>query len=167
MAAGEEFAITPYGTETMHVLRAEKGFIIVGQDTDGSRTPADMNMDWIVGKNKTFSFIGRRSLQREDCLRPDRKQFVGLETLEPETVIPEGSQIVNDPDQPLPMDMQGHVTSSYYSANLGRSIALAVVKGGLDRIGEVVHCPMADGRAIAARITGSVFYDPDGERQHV
>jgi len=167
MDAGAAFNITPYGTETMHVLRAEKGFIIVGQDTDGSRTPADMNMDWIVGKNKTFSFIGRRSLQREDCLRPDRKQFVGLETLEPETVIPEGSQIVNDPDQPLPMDMQGHVTSSYYSANLGRSIALAVVKGGLDRIGEVVHCPMADGRAIAARITGSVFYDPDGERQHV
>ena len=35
MDAGEEFDITPYGTETMHVLRAEKGFVILGQDTDG------------------------------------------------------------------------------------------------------------------------------------
>ena len=50
IAAGEEFGITPYGTETMHVLRAEKGFIIVGQDTDGSMTPGDMNMDWVLGK---------------------------------------------------------------------------------------------------------------------
>ena len=48
MEVGEEFNITPYGTETMHLLRAEKGFIIVGQDTDGTMTPIDLQMDWIV-----------------------------------------------------------------------------------------------------------------------
>ncbi|MDP6190497.1 MAG: sarcosine oxidase subunit alpha, partial [Gammaproteobacteria bacterium] len=88
--AGKEFDITPYGTETMHVLRAEKGFIIIGQDTDGSMTPADMNMDWIVGKNKAFSFIGQRSLSRSDTLRDNRKQLVGLKTIDPTIVLPEG-----------------------------------------------------------------------------
>ena len=50
MEAGKEFNITPYGTETMHLLRAEKGFIIVGQDTDATMTPIDLQMDWIVSK---------------------------------------------------------------------------------------------------------------------
>ena len=167
IAAGEEFGITPYGTETMHVLRAEKGFIIVGQDTDGSMTPADMNMDWVVGKNKTFSFIGKRSLQRSDSVRENRKQLVGLKTIDPNTVLPEGAQVVFDAKQAIPMSMQGHVTSSYYSANLGHSIALAVVKGGHSREGQIVHCPLADGRTIAAEIVSSVFYDPKGERQNV
>ena len=167
IAAGEEFDITPYGTESMHVLRAEKGFIIVGQDTDGSMTPADMNMDWVVGKNKTFSFIGKRSLSRSDSVRENRKQLVGLKTLNGKDVLPEGAQVVFDPKQEIPMSMQGHVTSSYYSANLGHSIALAVVKGGLSRMGQVVHCPLADGRTIAAEIVSSVFYDAKGERQNV
>lgn len=164
--AGAEFNITPYGTETMHVLRAEKGFIIVGQDTDGSMTPADMNMDWVVGKNKSFSFIGERSLGRSDSVRANRKQLVGLKAIDSLTVLPEGSQIVNDPEQAIPMDMQGHVTSSYYSANMGHSIAMAVIKGGLDRMGDIVYCPSADGTNAAAQIVSHVFYDPTGERQN-
>ena len=167
IAAGEEYGITPYGTEAMHVLRAEKGFIIVGQDTDGSMTPGDMNMDWVVNKNKSFSFIGQRSLQRSDSIRDNRKQLVGLKTAVATDVIPEGAQIVFDKSQRIPMSMQGHVTSSYYSANLGRSIALAVVKGGHKRLGETVYCPLADGRIIAAEIVNAVFYDPKGERQNV
>lgn len=164
--AGAEFNITPYGTETMHVLRAEKGFIIVGQDTDGSMTPADMNMDWVIGKNKSFSFIGERSLGRSDSVRANRKQLVGLKAIDSLTVLPEGSQIVNDPEQAIPMDMQGHVTSSYYSANMGHSIAMAVIKGGLDRMGDIVYCPSADGTNAAAQIVSHVFYDPTGERQN-
>ena len=167
IAAGEEFDITPYGTESMHVLRAEKGFIIVGQDTDGSMTPADMNMDWVVGKNKTFSFIGKRSLQRSDSVRENRKQLVGLKTVDGAQVLPEGAQVVFDPEEKIPMSMQGHVTSSYFSANLGHSIALAVVKGGHGMKGKTVYCPLADGRTIAAEIVSSVFYDPKGERQNV
>lgn len=124
-------------------------------------------MDWVVGKNKSFSFIGKRSLDRSDCVRENRKQLVGLKPLESDKVIPEGAQIVNDPKQPIPMAMQGHVTSSYYSACLGHGFALAVVKGGLNRMGDVVHCPLADGSSIAAEIVSSVFYDPKGERQHV
>jgi sarcosine oxidase subunit alpha len=149
----------------MHVLRAEKGFIIVGQDTDGSVTPVDLGMDWIIAKGKDF--IGRRSLFRSDTRREDRKQLVGLLTEDPKTVLPEGGQIVKDPNAPVPVPMLGHVTSSYFSAFLDRSIALALVKGGTKRHGEEVQVPLADGRVIRARIAPPVFVDPEGTRQNV
>ncbi|MGR1220768.1 sarcosine oxidase subunit alpha [Metapseudomonas otitidis] len=165
--AGKRYNLTPYGTETMHVLRAEKGFIIVGQDTDGSVTPDDLGMGWCVGRNKPFSWIGWRGMNREDCLREDRKQLVGLKPLDPNKVLPEGAQLVFDPKQSIPMKMVGHVTSSYMSASLGHSFALAVVKGGLKRMGERVFAPLADGSVIEAEICSSVFYDPKGDRQNV
>ncbi|QSN63324.1 sarcosine oxidase subunit alpha family protein [Caballeronia sp. M1242] len=165
MEAGAEFDITPYGTETMHVLRAEKGYIIVGQDTDGSMTPFDLGMGGLVAKSKDF--IGKRSLTRSDTAKAGRKQFVGLLTDDPSFVLPEGSQIVAGPFQGDTAPMLGHVTSSYYSPVLKRSIALAVVKGGLDKIGETVTIPLASGKQINAKITSSVFYDSEGARQHV
>src|SRR3546814_8226170 len=121
--AGADLGITPYGTEAMHVLRAEKGFIIVGQDTDGSVTPSDLGMDWIVGRQKP-DFIGKRGMARPDLLKPDRKQFVGLLTQDPAEVLPEGAQVVEAVKPKPPMAMLGHVTSSYYSPTLGRSIAM-------------------------------------------
>ncbi|MCS4503372.1 sarcosine oxidase subunit alpha family protein [Arhodomonas aquaeolei] len=166
MAAGEPYGITPYGTETMHILRAEKGFVIAGQDTDGSLTPLDMGMRWAIGKKKQ-DFLGKRSLDRSDMFLPDRKQFVGLLTEDPRSVLPEGAQLVDDADVPVPVPMVGHVSSSYYSAALGRSIALGVVRGGDRRKGETVYSPQPDGRVIAAEITDTVFYDPEGARQNV
>jgi sarcosine oxidase subunit alpha len=169
MAAGDEFGITPYGTETMHVLRAEKGYIIVGQDTDGSMTPFDLGMGGLVAKSKDF--LGRRSLSRSDTAKDGRKQLVGLLTDDASCVLPEGSQIVAKPlaghrfGDVVPM--LGHVTSSYYSPVLARSIALAVVKGGLGKLGESVAIPLEDGRQITAKIASPVFYDTEGVRQHV
>ena len=165
--AGAEFGITPYGTETMHVLRAEKGFIIVGQDTDGSMTPADMGMDWAVRRTKTFGFLGDRSLALADHQREDRLQFVGLATADPETVLPEGAQLVDEPGGRPPVPMQGHVTSSYYSARLSHSVALAMVRRGSKRAGQILYAPLADGRIVSATIVGPVFYDPEGARQNV
>ncbi|MBK3745899.1 sarcosine oxidase subunit alpha family protein, partial [Paraburkholderia aspalathi] len=162
-AAGKPYDITPYGTETMHVLRAEKGYIIVGQDTDGTVTPDDASLGWAIGKTKP-DFVGKRSLARPDMLKTDRKHLVGLMTQDPNIVLEEGGQIVADPTQPVPMKMLGHVTSSYWSEALGRSIALALVAGGKTMKGDVVHIPMPDGSAHAATITGMVFYDPDGNR---
>ena len=69
-AAGQAHGITPYGTETMHVLRAEKGYIIVGQETDGTVTPDDVGLGWAIGKSKP-DFVGKRSLARpRRCTRP-------------------------------------------------------------------------------------------------
>ena len=175
MEAGEKWRIRPYGTEAMHVLRAEKGFIIVGQDTDGNQTPDDMGLGWAVrsppmqaeaSKTPAFGFIGDRSLSLAAHRRPDRLQFVGLKTLDADKVLPEGAQIVDEPGQP-PVAMRGHVTSSYFSATLHRSIALAMLSNGRGRMGEIVHCPRADGGALAAQVVSPVFYDPKGERHHV
>lgn len=165
--AGQEYGITPYGTETMHVLRAEKGFIIVGQDTDGSVTPLDLNMKWAVGEKIGVDYIGKRGLLSPDLIHDKRKQFVGLKTADPNIVIPEGAQIITDQNLKKPANSQGHVTSSYFSTTLGHSIALALVKSGLTRLNETVYCYATEHDLIEAVITEPVFYDKKGERQHV
>ncbi|MDX1575383.1 MAG: glycine cleavage T C-terminal barrel domain-containing protein, partial [Kiloniellales bacterium] len=162
MTAGETYGITPYGTEAMHVLRAEKGFIIVGQETDGSINPVDLGMDWIVSKTKDF--VGKRSLSRSDMAKPDRKQLVGILTDDPEIVLPEGAHLVERVELQPPMAMLGHVSSSYYSPNVGRSIALALVKGGLAKKGHKLTAPLLDGRKIGCTVVDPVFFDPEGER---
>ncbi|MFZ9034630.1 MAG: 2Fe-2S iron-sulfur cluster-binding protein [Francisellaceae bacterium] len=127
---GQPLGLTPYGTETMHLLRAEKGFIIIGQETDGTVTPFDLDMGWVVNLKKG-DFIGCRSLYRSDSQRGDRKQLVGLLTHDPDLVIPEGANLIAEAevDEP-PVEIIGHVTSSYFSPNLGRSFALALLKSG-------------------------------------
>ncbi len=161
MQAGKEFNITPYGTETMHLLRAEKGFIIVGQDTDATMTPIDLQMDWIVSKKK-YDFIGKRSLYRSDTIREDRKQLIGLVTENPKEVLEEGAQIVVDASK-SPVEMLGHVTSSYYSPNLEKSIALGVVKGGKNMMGQKLIIPM-ENKQINVTVTDPVFLDKENKR---
>ncbi len=165
MDAGREFDITPYGTETMHVLRAEKGFVIIGQDTDGSVTPGDAGLSWLLSKDKDF--LGKRSLARPDTTRADRKQLVGLRSEDGATVVPEGSQLVVDAEVAAPVPMCGHVTSAYYSACLGHPIALAVVEGGRKRIGETLIAVSATGEQTSVSIVSPVFYDAKGDRQNV
>ncbi|MDR5868037.1 sarcosine oxidase subunit alpha family protein [Halomonas koreensis] len=166
-AHGDKYGLTPYGTETMHVLRAEKGFIIAGQDTDGSVTPEDLGMHWAIGYDKPFPWIGKRALSRPDTARTDRKQLVGLKPRDAKVVLEEGAQIVLDPNHAIPMPMVGHVTSSYYSPTLDSGFALAVVKGGHQKMGETVYLPMADGQVHEAEIVSTIFLDPKGERQNV
>ena len=162
MKHGKKYDITPYGTESMHVLRAEKGFIIVGQDTDGSVTPKDINMDWIVSKKKE-DFLGKRSFTRSDTVRHDRKKFVGLLVNDKKTILPEGSHIVEKALKQPPMKMLGHVTSSYYSPNLKKSIALGVVKGGKNMMGQKLIIPM-ENKQINVTVADPVFLDKENKR---
>ena len=163
-AAGAPYGITPYGTETMHVLRAEKGYPIIGQDTDGTVTPHDLGMIWAVSKKKP-DFLGKRSFARADNQRPDRKHLVGLLPEDPACRLREGTHLVafdRLPEPPVPT--LGHVTSSYRSAALDRTFALALVKGGRDRIGERVYASVgAD--LIPVQVTSSVLFDPEGARR--
>ena len=159
--AGKEFNITPYGTETMHLLRAEKWFIIVGQDTDGTMTPVDLQMDWIISKKK-YDFIGKRSLYRSDTIREDRKQLVGLLTDDPNEILEEGAQIVKDENK-KPVDMLGHVTSSYFSPTLKKSIALAVLKEGKQLKGQKLLVPMID-KTIKVTVSDTIFLDKENGR---
>jgi sarcosine oxidase subunit alpha len=161
-AAGQAHGLTAYGTETMHVLRAEKGFIIVGQETDGTVTPDDAGLAWAIARTKP-DFVGKRSLARPAMSRADRKQLVGLLTHDPDELLDEGAQIVDEAGQSAPMRLIGHVTSAYRSATLGRSIALAMVSGGRARLGETLFAPMPGGD-IPCTVTSPVFYDPAGAR---
>jgi sarcosine oxidase subunit alpha len=151
-----------YGTETMHVLRAEKGYIIVGQDTDGTVTPDDAGLSWAIGKNKA-DFVGKRSLERASMKSANRKQLVGLRARSAGTVLEEGAQVAAKPGQRPPMELIGHVTSSYASSVLGYPIALALVAGGRARMGQTLYVPMPDGD-IPVEVTSPVFYDPAGAR---
>ncbi|WP_185984998.1 sarcosine oxidase subunit alpha family protein [Aureimonas mangrovi] len=168
MDEGEDVGITPYGTETMHVLRAEKGYIIVGQETDGTAIPDDVGLSWAVSKKKR-DFVGMRSLDRDAFRAAGRKQMVGLLTEDPTIVLEEGAQLVEhtaEANAPASGAALGHVTSSYRSSTLGRSIALALVKGGRSRHGETIDVPMPGGR-VAVTIVDPVFHDKENERLNV
>ena len=170
-AAGEEFDITPYGTETMHVLRAEKAYPIVGQDTDGTITPQDLGMDWVVSKTKEF--IGKRSFSRAALAGPGRKQLVSVLPLDHSLRLPEGAQIV-EPDAlgdytgeglpSAPIAMLGFVTSSYHSQALGRSFALALVKDGPTRVGQTLLASFG-GQFTEVEVREPVLYDKEGARR--
>jgi sarcosine oxidase subunit alpha len=161
---GKEFNIAAYGTETMHVLRAEKGFVIVGQETDGTQTPQDLGMDWIVSKKKDF--IGRRSFSRSDTAREGRHQLVGLLPLDSKTLLPEGSYIVNEGDgrKEGKLSHIGYVTSSYSSSALSRTFALAMIADGRNQIGKFAEVPI--GNSVArVEIVDSVFFDKENTRR--
>jgi sarcosine oxidase subunit alpha len=164
MEQGKPLGIAPYGTEAMHVLRAERGFIIVGQETDGTVTPDDVGLGGLVGKSKR-DFVGCRSLQRPDLVTAGRKQLVGLLTDAGEDVLDEGAQLVADPAQPIPMRMLGHVTSSYWSANCGRSIALARITDGRSMLGRKLYATTPAGFT-GVQACEPVFFDAKGERAH-
>ncbi len=151
-----------YGTEAMHVMRAEKGYVIVGQETDGTVTLADLGLDGMIGKTKK-DFVGKRSLTRPDMLAANRKQLVGLLTDNPAIALEEGAQVTESANPPIGSSALGHVTSSYMSAALGRPIALALVAAGRSRMGSKLHVPMPGG-AVSVTVVGPVFYDKEGAR---
>lgn len=165
--AGKPHGLTPYGTETMHLARAEKGYIIVGQETDGTVTPHDLGLDWAVSKTKDF--IGKRSFSRADTGRAGRKQLVGLLPQDKAFVAAEGSHLVADPsratfDPARGSPSLGHVTSSYYSPNLESGFALALLVDGRAKYGQTVHCVQGP-RLVPMKVVDPVFIDKEGKRR--
>jgi sarcosine oxidase subunit alpha len=165
LAGAERHGGGLYGTEAMHVLRAEKGYVIIGQESDGTMTPDDLGLAWAIGRSKP-DFIGKRALARPDLVAKGRKQLVGLLTREPALVLEEGAQVTASPAPPPGSPALGHVTSAYASAALGTSIALAMIADGRARIGGVAYVPLLGGGAAEVRIVDPVFLDPKGERLH-
>ncbi|MEC9311346.1 MAG: aminomethyltransferase family protein, partial [Pseudomonadota bacterium] len=166
MAAGQEFGVMPYGTECLHVLRAEKGFIMIGDETDGTVIPQDLGLNWAISKKKE-DFIGKRAQLRSHMADPERWKLVGLETTDG-SVLPDGAYAVgNGVNANGQKNTIGRVTSTYYSPTLGKGIAMGLVKHGPDRMGEVLDFPGTDGTIFKARIVDPVFYDKEGEKQNV
>ena len=165
-AAGQEFGLMPYGTECLHVLRAEKGFIMIGDESDGTVIPQDLNLNWAISKKKP-DYLGKRAQERSHMASPDRWKLVGLETLDG-SVLPDGAYAVAEGvNANGQRNVQGRVTSTYYSANLERGIAMGLVRHGPDRMGEVIDFPGDGGKVFKARIVDQVFLDKEGAKQNV
>ncbi|MGV6803100.1 MAG: aminomethyltransferase family protein, partial [Ruegeria sp.] len=166
IAAGKEFGVMPYGTECLHILRAEKGFIMIGDETDGTVIPQDLGLHWAISKKKE-DFLGKRAQERSHMTDPERWKLVGLETVDG-SVIPDGAYAVGEGvNANGQRNMIGRVTSTYYSANLDRGIAMGLVRHGPDRMGEVIEFPGTDDKTYKAKIVDPIFFDKDGEKQNV
>ena len=166
MEAGEEFGIMPYGTEALHVMRAEKGFIMIGDETDGTVIPQDLGLNWALSKKKE-DYLGKRAQQRSHMADPNRWKLVGLETVDG-SVIPDGAYAVAEGNNENGQrNVQGRVTSTYYSPTLKKGIAMGLVLHGPDRMGEVIEFPKIGGLSVKAKIVDPVFFDKEGEKQNV
>ncbi len=166
LSAGRKFGVTAYGTEALHIMRAEKGFIMIGDETDGTVIPQDLGLNWAISKKKD-DFLGKRAQERDHMTDPLRWKLVGLETLDG-SVLPDGAYAaepgLNENGQ---RETEGRVTSTYYSPTLNRGIAMGLVERGPDRMGEVLDFPLIGGGSVKARIVDPVFFDADGEKQNV
>ena len=152
----------------MHLLRAEKGYVVVGQDTDGTVTPIDLNLNWMIGKKKK-DFVGKRSLSRRDTSRKDRKQLVGILPVDKNKNIEEGQHIVEKQSLPKnikePIEYLGHITSSYHSPTLQHCVAMALIKGGNELIGKQIFVTQTkNSENIHAEIVKPIFLDPENKR---
>ena len=166
LAAGADLGAMPYGTEALHVMRAEKGFIMIGDETDGTVIPQDLGLGWAISKKKE-DYLGKRAQERSHMTSPERWKLVGLETVDG-SVLPDGVYAVAEGHNGNGQrNVQGRVTSTYFSPTLGKGIAMGLVLRGPDRMGEVLEFPADAGKVFRARIVDQVFYDKDGEKQNV
>ncbi|NBB97130.1 MAG: sarcosine oxidase subunit alpha family protein [Alphaproteobacteria bacterium] len=166
LSEGADLGVMPYGTEALHILRAEKGFIMIGDETDGTVIPQDLNLNWAISKKKD-DFLGKRGMMREEMVRPDRWKLVGLETLDG-SVLPHGAlAVTGGTNANKQAETEGRVTSTYHSATMGRGIAMGLVLRGPDRMGDVLDFVGTDGGRIKARIVDPVLYDKEGAKQNV
>ena len=143
------------------ILRAEKGFIVIGKDTDGLTMPHDLGWDR-PRQTREDEYLGKRSLFTPEARTGARRQLVGLRVPEGGTPIVTGSHIVPTTG---PRRSLGFVTSSYVSPTLGRPIALALMERGAERIGQAVRL-FNDGIVREALVTPPCAFDPKGERLH-
>ena len=166
LEAGAEFNVMPYGTEALHIMRAEKGFIMIGDETDGTVIPQDLGLNWAISKKKD-DYLGKRAQARSHMADPERWKLVGLETLDG-SVLPDGAYAVGaGTNANGQRNTIGRVTSTYHSPTLGRGIAMGLVHHGPDRMGEALDFPRVDGSVVQAKIVDPVFFDKEGAKQNV
>lgn len=157
---GPDLEPTPYGLEAMHTLRLEKGYILVGHETDGTITPRDLGLERLL--RPEGDFLGRRSLALPEHRRPDRPRLVGLLPVDPNALPAVGGQLV-EREEPGSVPL-GHVTSSARSPTLGRTIALALLRGDLVRPGRRLLVRAADRPSVEVEVGAPCFLDPEGAR---
>ena len=157
---GRSFDAVLLGAEALMILRAEKGYIVVGKDSDGTSRPMDFGLTAPLARKKA-EFIGKRSLLMAEAQDEDRKQFVGLEVVDGGEPLPTGAHGVER--TAAGVRSIGYVTSSYASPTLKRPIALGLIERGLSRHGDIIDIQHL-GKIRQARIVAPCALDPEGAR---
>jgi sarcosine oxidase subunit alpha len=162
MELGKEMNIEPYGTEALSTLRIEMGHV-AGSEIDGRVISSDLSLEGMLSKKKDF--IGKRSLNREAFLDPNREKIVGVVPLDKKSMIPEGSHLVSDSNASLPNPKLGHISASCWSVEYNNPFSLAILKDGKKRIGEKLFAlsPLKN-KNIEVEIVSSHYVDSKGER---
>ena len=162
MELGKGMNIEPYGTEALSTLRIEMGHV-AGSEIDGRTISSDLSLEGMLSKKKDF--IGKRSLNREAFLNPNREKIVGVVPLDKKTMIPEGSHLVSDSNASLPNPKLGHISASCWSVEYNNPFSLAILKEGKKRIGEKLYAlsPLKN-KNIPVEIVSSHYVDSKGER---
>ena len=162
MELGKRMNIEPYGTEALSTLRIEMGHV-AGSEIDGRTISSDLSLEGMLSKKKDF--IGKRSLNREAFLNPNREKIVGVVPLDKKTMIPEGSHLVSDSNASLPNPKLGHISASCWSVEYNNPFSLAILKEGKKRIGEKLYAlsPLKN-KNIPVEVVSSHYVDSKGER---
>jgi len=162
LESGAAMGITPYGIEALMTLRLEKGFMHVGSDTDGETIPDDVGWGK-AAMNKAADYIGKRSLTRPASLESNRRQLVGLLAVHQDQVLRSGGHFLPGSSQRTPAETQGWITSAAFSPNLGRHIALGMLRDGRKRLGQIMQVYDA-GNHYPVKIVPPCFLDPENQR---
>jgi len=159
MQAGAGLGIRPFGVETQRLLRLEKGHVIISQDTDGMTHPAEIDMQWAIGRKKPF-FVGKRSIEILEA-QPLKRKLVGFSLPKDSPQPLEGHLVLDGPD------ISGNVTSCEYSQTLGQIIGLAYA--GAHQATPGMHIPIRveGGVMVNAKVVQLPFHDPDNLRQEL
>jgi len=162
MQAGEEFEAVAYGTEALGVMRIEKGHA-AGNELNGTTSAVNLGMGRMVSKKKDS--IGSTLSERSGLNTDDALKLIGLRPVDAKNPVPAGSHLITRGDPVDAAHDQGYVTSACYSPNLGYSIALAYLKSGDSRKGEILRLvsPLT-GFDHEVEVVSAHFIDPEGER---
>ncbi len=164
MRLGAPLGVVPYGLEALNVMRVEKGHV-VGSELTGTTTALDLGFGGMQSLKKDH--IGRWMSQRPHLLSPEREQLVGLKPVNPSEAFMAGAHVVPRDAQPTAANDHGFVTSVAHSPMLGHCIALAMVRNGRQRMGEIVRVvDLVRNQDVLVEICHNVFFDPQGERLH-
>ena len=158
MQSGEKFNLTPIGSEANHVLRVEKGFLSLGHEVDGTTDPYDLGMGWIMSSEKA-DYLGKRSIKIRRSVEQPHRELVGLLLDDKDRLVDENASITPD-GKTLPSE--GFVTACVWSVVHNRSIALALLSDGRNRIGQKAFIRMKQD-VVAAEIVEPCFHDPEGK----
>ena len=162
MYKGEEFNVTPYGTEALGVMRIEKGHA-AGNELNGTTSALNLGMGRMVSKKKDS--IGSTLSERAGMNEEDALMQVGIQPIDPTNKITAGGHLMAADGPVDAAHDQGYVTSAAFSPTLSSMIGLGMLKGGGNRQGEKMRLvsPLTD-LTVEVEIVSAHFVDPEGER---